>query len=353
MVTQNLLKVGIIGLGKMGKLHMMNCLHVGDVKVAAVADPLTKNLKIAKSIGVKDLYNNYHDLLNESHKSLDAVVITLPNYLHFESIQLALEAGLNIFSEKPLANTANECRRIVQLVEKSDKKLMIGHNLRFLDAVIKIKDAVDKGLIGDLEALALEEVMNGPFSPHALPTPVPEWWFDPMKTGGGVLLDLGYHLFDLFRFFAGDFRVLYSFLDYKLNLPIEDSAIVIVRSQNSSVKGIINVGWYQNVIFPKYNFRLILNGTAGYVSSDDYVPSNIYLHAIKEGTKNLFRKVLGRKIRPLSYSYYYESYYKEINHFFDCIKNDSEPLISAIDGLKIVKLVEHAYKISNRRTIQN
>jgi predicted dehydrogenase len=154
-------------------------------------------------------------------------------------------------------------------------------------------------------------------------------------------------MIDLFRFFAGDGEVIFASLDHKFSLPVEDGAILILRSKEDSAKGIINVGWYQQTIFPKYNFRVILHGNAGYMSSDDLVPHNLYLHAAKEGMKNLLRRITGKKIRPLSYTYYYESFYKELAHFFYCVKNDSDPLVSAMDGLKTVKLIQEAYKICN------
>ncbi len=335
--------MGIIGLGHMGRLHLMNCLHVDDVKVVAAADSSKRALEKAKLVGVKNLYTDYHDLLNDS-SDVDAVVISLPNFLHFDSVQLALEAGLDVFVEKPLSNTVDECRRIVKLVEKSGRKFMVGHSMRFIDAIEKMKDIAETGRIGNLEVVTIEHVYNGPFAHGVVPKPVSDWWFDPKKAGGGVLLDLGYHLIDLLRFFVGDSEVVFSCLDHKFSLPVEDGAIVILRASNSSAKGIINVGWYQKTIFPELDFRLILHGNAGYVSSDDLIPRNLYFHAVKEGTKNLFRKIIGKKIRPLSYTYYYESYYKELRHFFDCLKQDLDPSISAADGLKTMELVEEAYK---------
>jgi predicted dehydrogenase len=338
-----MINVGMIGLGRIGMLHLMNCLQIDDVKVVAAADSSKRALKKAKSAGVNRLYTDYHDLLNHS-SNIDAVIVSLPNFLHFESIRLALEDGLNVFTEKPMANTVEECRRIVKLVERSGRKFMVGHCVRFIDAVEKMKENVDKGLIGNLEVVTIEEVINGPFAHPRVPVPVADWWFDPKRSGGGVLLDLGYHMIDLFRFFAGDSQVIFSYLDHKFNLPVEDGAIVILRSSGSSAKGIINVGWYQKTIFPKYNFRVILHGNAGYLSSDDLVPRNLYFYAVKEGTKNLLRRIVGKKIRPLSYTYYYESFYKELEHFFDCVKNDSDPSVSASDGLKTVELIQEAYE---------
>jgi len=138
-------------------------------------------------------------------------------------------------------------------------------------------------------------------------------------------------------------KYLLSSLDHKLNLPVEDGAVVILRS-NSSAKGIINVGWYQKTNFPKYNFRVILHGNAGYLSSDELVPHNLYLHAFKEGSKNIFRRAFGKTVHPLAYTYYFESYYKELAHFFDCLKNDAEPSVSATDGLKTIEIIRDAYQ---------
>lgn len=331
----------------MGKLHMMNCLHIDGVRIVAAADQSKMALNKAKSVGIKNLYTDYHSLLNDS-LNIEAVIVSLPNFLHFESVQLALEAGLDIFVEKPLAITAEECRKIVKVVKRSGRKLMVGHSSRFIDAVEKMKGIADKGYIGNLEVLTLEQVINGPFAHGVVPTPVSEWWFDIKKTGGGVLLDLGYHLIDLFRFFVkGDCKVLFSSFDHKFNLPFEDSAIVILQSSDCSAKGIINVGWYQKSIFPQFNFRVILHGNADYISSDNLVPRNMHLYAIKEGAKNFLRWVVGKKIKPLSYTYIARAHYKELQHFFDCIKKDSNPSVSAMDGLKTLELIEEAYKFSH------
>lgn len=336
-----MIKVGVIGLGRMGMLHLMNCLNMDGVEVVAAADSSKKSLSKARALHVDRVYADYHDLLNHP-SGLDAVVLSLPNFMHFESIQSALEAGLNVFAEKPLATSVGECREIVRLVEKSGRKFMVGHAMRFVEALETMKKKLESGQIGDLEVATIEEIINGPFSHPRVPAPVSDWWFDPKKSGGGALLDVGYHMIDLFRFFAGDANVVFSYLNYRLNLPVEDGAILVLRSA-SSVKGIINIGWYQQTIFPKYNFRTLLHGAAGYMSSDDLVPHNLYSYAIKEGSKNILRRIARRKIRYLSYTYWYESFYKELEHFFGCIKNDSTPLVSAQDGLKTVEIIQAAY----------
>jgi len=338
-----MIKVGVIGLGRMGMLHLMNCLKIDDVEVVAVADSSKKALKKAEALGIKKVYTDYHDLFSHS-SDIDAAVLSLPNFMHFESVKLALESGLNVFAEKPMANTVDECREIVRLVDNSGRKFMMGHCMRFLPAMEKMKDDVENGLIGNVEVATIEEIINGPFAHPRHPAPVSDWWFDPKKSGGGALLDIGYHMIDLFRFFIGEAEVIFASLDHKFNLPVEDGAIVMLKSHDSLTKGIINIGWYEKTVFPQYDFRVILHGSAGYVSSDDLMPSSLYVHAVKEGTKNIFRRVVGRKIRPLSYTYYYEQFYKEMVEFFGCIRADSEPSVSAVDGLRTVELIHEAYK---------
>ncbi len=339
----------MIGLGKMGRLHMMTCSRMDGVDVVAAADQSKRALSKAKSAGVTKLYTDYHELLDHS-SNIDAVIISLPNFLHFESVKLALESGLDVFVEKPMANTVEECREIVRTANKNGTRCMPGHCMRFIDAIEEMKKIRDEGRIGDLEVVTLEELLNGPFAHGLLPTPVPEWWFNPEKSGGGVLLDLGYHLIDLFRFFAeGDCRVEFCSLDHKLHLPLEDGAILVLRSSDSSAKGIVNVGWFQKSVFPDFNFRVILHGDAGYVSSEDLRPRNVYLHAMKEGGKNLLSRLAGKKIRPLSYSYYYTQYPKELQHFFNSIKDDSDLPVSAVDGLRTLELIEEAYMIDSSK----
>lgn len=341
-----MVNVAVIGLGRQGMLHLVNASRIEGVHVVSAADASKKSLKKAESLGVKNLYEDYNELLNHS-SNIDAVIISLPNFLHFKSIQSSLEAGLNVFAEKPMATTVEECRQIVNMVQKSGRKFMMGHVMRFTEALEKMKQNLDMGMLGNLEVVTLEEIINGPFAHPRNPAPVSDWWFDPKMSGGGALIDIGYHMIDLFRFFSGEGKVVFSSLDHKFSLPVEDGAILVLQSSKSSSKGIVNVGWYQQTTFPRYNFRAILHGAAGYLSSEDLMPRNLYRHAGKVGVKNILRRAVGKKIRPLYYTYHYESFYKELVSFFACIHNDTEPSVTAVDGLKTIELIQEAYQLRN------
>ncbi len=341
-----MVNVGVIGLGRQGLLHMMSCSKIEGAKVVAASDASKKALKTAKSLGVETLYEDYREMLNHPSR-LDAVVISLPNFLHMDCVRMALEAGLHVFIEKPLARNVKECSEIVRLVEKTGKKLQVGNNLRFESGMLNMKAKVDTGIIGSLEVMTCEEIINGPFSHPRNPAPVADWWFDPEKAGGGVLLDLGVHLIDAFRFVVGEeCTVEFSSLEHKFNLAVEDGAIVVLRSLGSSVRGIINVGWYEKTTYPQFDFHMTLHGSAGYMSLSDFRPKNLYSHAVKEGSKNILRRLVGRKIRPMSFTYFYESFYDELASFFDCIVSDSKPRVPATEGLRTIELIERAYNNS-------
>jgi predicted dehydrogenase len=255
-----------------------------------------------------------------------------------------LEAGLDVFVEKPLAKTSNECKKIADLARKNGCHIMVGHQLRFYNPIEEIKQIIDEGSLGTIEVVTLEEVTNGPFSHPVVPSPVAEWWFDKQKVGGGALLDIGCHMIDLYQFLVGDPDLLFAKLEYRLHLPVEDGAILVLKSANSSADGIVNVGWYSKQGFGRLNLRVIIHGNAGFISSDDLI-GGAYSDAAKAVFGNLFRKITGRKIKPLSYNPVWEAHYKALSHFFNCVRQDIEPTIgtSAIQASKTVALIEKAY----------
>lgn len=333
-------RIGVIGLGKMGKLHLMNAVRVKGVSVAAVADKTGKNRKYAEKYHVK-AYDDYRKLIDA--EKLDAVIISLPNFLKKECIFYAAEHDLDIFLDKPLSRNLAEGEEICRKVEKENVRLMVGVNYRYFDSVQKLKNTLDDGKIGDVVIATSDLILNGPFSHPLVPTPVPDWWLDKEASGGGALLDLGYHLIDILSWMLGSMHVKYSNLGYKLNLPLEDTATVVLESNNTAATCVVNVGWFSKSIFPDFNFRINLHGTAGYDSTDRYAPKNLRLYAVKEGLSNFLRRILQRKLNYLSYTYYYSSFYKILELFFDMIKKGSETPIPLEEQLEVIRIVDSIY----------
>lgn len=338
-----MLRVGVAGLGRMGKLHFLNALRNRDANVVAIADTSRSKRKAAEKYNVK-IYDDYKKLIRA--EDLDAVIISLPNFLKKESVACAAEKGLAIFVDKPLARNFGEAEEIVRTVRMKNVLLMVGVNYRYFDSVQKIKNIVEEGRVGDVVIATSELIMDGPFSHSLVPTPVPEWWFNKEKAGGGALLDLGYHLIDLFNWMFGDLAVEFSLLGHRYGMSIEDSATVALKSLKTGTRCVLNIGWFSKMIFPNFNFRINLHGTVGYVSTDRFAPRNLYLHAAREGAKNLLRRVTGKKLNYLSYTYYYASFAKILDQFFESVKNGSEMPVTLQEQLSVIKTLDRAYQQS-------
>jgi predicted dehydrogenase len=338
-----LVKVGIIGLGHMGQLHMLNAMRVDGVDVVAGADKSEKNCKYAERFHVKT-YDDYSKLIDA--EELDAVVISLPNFLKKEAVFYAAEKGLDIFLDKPISRNLAEAQKMVGKVEKENVRMMVGVNYRYFPCVQKLKNKLDNGEIGDAVIATSELILNGPISHAVVPVPVPEWWLSKDLAGGGALLDLGYHLIDILCWLLGGFDVDYSSLGHKLHLPVEDAGTIVLKSKGFDATGIVNVGWFSKSIFPEFNFRINIHGTVGFDSTDRYIPGDPRVNAVKEGVLNLMRRVAMKKLSYLSYTYYYSSFYKIIKVFFDALKSGSEFPISLEKQLDVMRIIDSAYRLN-------
>ncbi len=336
-----MVKVGIIGLGHMGQLHLLNAMRVKAVEVVAGADKNEKNRGFAERFHLKT-YDDYTSLIDS--EKLDAVIISLPNFLKKESVFYAAENGLDIFLDKPISRNLAEAQEIVRKVDRKNVRMLVGVNYRYFPCIQKLKKKLDDGEIGDPLITTSELVLNGPISHSIVPVPVPEWWLTKELAGGGALLDLGYHLIDILSWLMGDFDVAYSSLGHNMHLPVEDAATLVLQSKNDHT-GIINVGWFSKSIFPDFNFRINMHGTVGFESTDHYIPRDPRVNAVKEGVLNLMRRVAMRKLSYLSYTYYYSSFYTIIDLFFNALKSGSEFPISLDEQLKVMRIIDSAYQM--------
>ncbi len=91
------------------------------------------------------------------------------------------------------------------------------------------------------------------------------------------MLNLGYHLVNMLTWMFGDLEVEYSVLNHRYALPVEDAATVVLKSKNSDTRCVVNVGWYSKLIFPNFNFRVNINGTVGYTSTNHFAPNNLFM----------------------------------------------------------------------------
>lgn len=319
------IRLGIIGLGYIGKIHLLNCAKVNNGEVSAVADVSKNALSRAKRLGVKSTYTDYSKLIEKS--DVDAVVIALPTHLHESCARIAAENDKSIFMEKPLARNAQEGEGIVSLAKKAKVKLMVGYYMRFLPCFTNLRDELQSGIFGEIRAAHAINVSSGPFfhrSEGYIPKPVPDWWFQKDLTGGGALIDLGVHVFNLLRWYFGRITDITSKLDYKLNMDVEDGATCLVNFA-SGPTATVNVGWYAQ----EYQLQVEFLGTVKNAVARNVPPSKI---------------VSAIQLLAMGYSRFYLPYLAELNHFVNCVMYDKKPRTSGEDALEDLRAIDLAYR---------
>jgi len=317
-------KLGIIGLGYIGQLHLKNALRLANAEVAAVADTSPKALERAKALGVKNLYADYAEMLRDPQ--VDAVVVSLPTHLHLRCARQVAEAKKDIFLEKPIAVTVQEANEVISVAQRNSVKLMLGYPLRFNRDFMQVKEDMEKGLIGDVENAHATYVCSGPFfhrvDGHS-PVPVPDWWFNTQLTGGGVLVDLGCHMINLLRWYFGEIVDIQGQFGHRFNMDFDDSAMCLARFESGSL-AVINVGWFSQ----EYLMRIDFLGSVRNVSVEHMPPSRI---------STLYQML------TKGMSSFTQPHFDELQYFVNCLLKDEAPSPSGVDGLRDLEAICKAY----------
>jgi len=321
------INLGVIGLGFIGKVHLMNCLNLKSVRVVAAADTSKKALNYAKSFGVKQLFTDYHELLKL--KDLDAVIISLPTPLHADCAISAIEEGKHVFLEKPLARNVKEGREIVSAARKSGVKFMVGYPFRFAPEFVDLKGQVESGILGDVQIAHAVDIAAGPFFHRAestTPRPVPEWWLNKELTGGGALIDLGCHMINLLRWYLGEVANVKTRLGYRFNFDFEDH-VTCIMDFGCGASAVVNVGWFSQSAAVGIELFGTMSHARAYFS-----PSSKVVTAIK--------LILGKTPK------FFVPYLNEISHFVNHVKNDGsgENQLSGEEALKDLEVITKAYR---------
>jgi len=188
-------KVGAVGLG-MGRHIVKELDEVPEAEVVAVCDSNPALLKQrAEELGVSRTFTDYDEMLEKAE--LDAMVVALPNHLHASMSIKALERGLHVFCEKPLARTAEEVREVVEAAKKADRIVMVDFTMRFWPHARFLKAAIDEGRVGDVYFARTWWTRN-----RGIPKPG-TWYGQRELSGGGPLVDIGVHRLDLTLWLMG------------------------------------------------------------------------------------------------------------------------------------------------------
>ena len=194
-----MLKVGVLGAGSMGSTHARNFAKLPDVQVVGVSSQsVEKATALAKEVGGEPFTDA---MALATDPQVDAVSVTLPNYLHKDYAVAALNAGKHVLVEKPMGLTVEECDAMIEAAHRNSRLLMVAHVPRFWPEYVAVADCVHSGQLGRPLAATASRLSE--------PPAWGSWFANPAWTGGAVH-DLQIHDLDIFNWLFGSPQSVYA-----------------------------------------------------------------------------------------------------------------------------------------------
>lgn len=324
-----MLKCGIIGFGKMGQIRAKALENSGKAIVTAVYD-------------VNAALNTNYNFLNSEEEvinaNVDAVFICTPNYKIKPLVEYALKQGKYVFAEKPPGINLSEALSMQAVENETGKILMFGFNHRHHESIKKMKEIINSGEMGKILW------MRGRYGKEVDESFFKGWRANKELAGGGIMLDQGIHMLDLFLHLGGGFDEVKAFVSnlYWQIEGVEDNVFAIFRNNQTGLCASLHSTMTQwRYLFSLEVFlekgALILNGlktSSGAYGDEDLV--------IKKNSKNNHE---GRFDTEEHIVYHIDkSWDSEIEHFLFCIENNVKPTYgSTNDAVALMQLMDKIY----------
>jgi len=316
----NRLNVGVIGLGRLGRVYAADLAHrVPNARLVAVADQQADLAEsFAKQYGVPKWYKSHGDLLND--KDVVAVAVITSTSTHREVVIDAVNAGKAIFCEKPISISLPEAEEMLRAVRSAGAFLQMGFQRRFDAGYVAAKKKVDAGAIGT--PVLLKSTSRDPFRP-------PIEFCDP-RVSGGLIADMGIHDFDVARMFMGNVRSVYAvggalaYPELKSVGDIDNAIINMVF--DSGTVGVVDLS--RNAVFG-YDIRAEIWGTKGSLQIGYFRETPILVMTEAGITHDVVPHFMQRFER---------AYLAQIQDFVDNVLGGREPAITGADGVAALRI---------------
>ncbi|WP_144759085.1 Gfo/Idh/MocA family protein [Curtobacterium sp. 9128] len=328
-MSTDIIRVGLIGGGGIATVHIDGyAQHPDRIRITAVADavPATAQARGAE-LGVPH-HTDYHQLLERA--DVDAVDICLPHHLHRDAIVAAARAGKHVLCEKPLCLTPEEARDVQAAVSEAGITLMCAHNQLFLPAVAKAKELIDDGVLGTVYEVRTTDSFRNDFDPENM-----GWRAHASTSGGGELIDTGYHPSYLLMHLAGGVPVQATAMlsTHRLGfMEGEDSAQALFRFDNGAV-GQLVTSWAYEPAAGTERFSVV--GELGSLTSD----GTTLRWDLLDGTSET---VTHEEI---------DTFAAEIGAFATCLQDGVRPIHTEREGIAVLGMILAAYEGARTGTI--
>lgn len=320
------LNIGIIGAGRIGKVHMQSITYnVPGAKVLGITDVFKDGLQeLADKYGIEKVYEDYKEMLAD--KDIDAVLVCSSTDTHADISIEAAKAGKHIFCEKPVDLTPEKVKAVIDAVEKAGVKLQVGFNRRFDHNFAHVRSLINEGKVGNLELIKITS--RDPEPPSA----------EYAAVSGGMFLDMTIHDFDMARFLAGcDVTEVYVNATCLVDPAIGeagdvDTAIINLKFENGALGVIDN----SRRAAYGYDQRIEVFGSLGAAIAANDTPTNVTVMNADGVTTD----------KPLYFflERYMQSFRDEMIQFVDAVQNDKPTPTTGLDGLNSILVALAAKK---------
>lgn len=249
-----MIKVGVIGIGKMGISHLAILGVHPDVDVVGVADTSSLATGVLSKYGKFQCYDNYLEMLNRTKP--DAAVVAVPTRFHSAIVKDLLSSGVHVFVEKPFCLNTQEGKMLVDFADSGKLVNQVGYHNKFIGTFQEAKRIIDSSGLGAIQHF--EANMNGPVVIKAKQNN----WRSKPEEGGGCLLDYAAHIIDLINYMVAPISTVNgTILKSYFGGQVEDGVYALLQT-DSQVSGVLNVNWSDET-FRKMSTSLTILGTKG------------------------------------------------------------------------------------------
>jgi myo-inositol 2-dehydrogenase/D-chiro-inositol 1-dehydrogenase len=318
-------RIGLIGCGAIAGQRHLPALRGLGARVVAIADSDHAALaRTADANGIERRHSSAEALIADPQ--VDCIGVLVPPQAHPDVAVAALEAGKDVLVEKPLALTPEDCDRMVQAAERSERVAMVAHNLRFHRFAGRARELIAAGAIGEPEAVSTLAIGEGSGRPGA--------WLKDSSLGGGVITEKGVHHYDLWRFLcAGSATRVFAHAvgdAYDRRAVISATVGDRVLAQTLAGYGAVPAA------------EVVVAGSHGQIELDLYAFDGIRVLGPGEVSGSPRRRLANAlaSLRSLPRGLadlrrggaYVISYAEEWRHFLECVRMGRQPLSPFADG---------------------
>lgn len=356
-MNNDTIKVGVIGTGGIAaQVHIPAYEAVPGVEIVAVADPNEGRVqRVAREHGIPNAFTDYRDLL--SVDGIEVVSVCSPNAFHAQQSIAALDAGMNVLCEKPMATKLEDAEAMIEAAHKSGKLLMIGMTNRFRPDTQALKHYVEDGLLGDVYYIKAGWLRRTGIPGYG------SWFTNKALSGGGSLLDIGVHYLDLAMWISGFSKpmtvsgVTFAkfgtrgkalgswgadiFREGKQHFDVDDLASAFIRLESGAALT-LEVSWAAYVAEQGEQYLKFM-GTEGGAEISSRFGKDTTLRYFSEKHDLQYDSSVhvnsGQK-----------PHWTEIAHFLRCVKGQEFPLVTLQESLTVAKILDGIYRSAESGT---